>query len=151
MRWSRMQAVFGLVLIAIAVAIAAAVWPRHGLNADFVVSGGFFPLIVSIALLISAVCLVLSGYRNQRLDDRVSINNPALIAAVLVAAAAYTFLLPILGYAVATVGFVAGAMLLLGARTWRLTVVLPVLLSLTLYFLLDVLAGLPLPPGTMFR
>ena len=151
MRWSRMQAVFGLVLIAIAVAVATAVWPKQGLNADFVVSSGFFPLVVSVALLISAVCLVLGGYRNQRLDDRVSINNPVLIAAVLVAVAMYTFFLPMLGYAVATVGFVAGTMLLLGARTWQLTVVLPVLLSLTLYFLLDVLAGLPLPAGTIFH
>jgi hypothetical protein len=146
-----MQAVFGSVLSAVAVAIAAAVWPKHGLNADFVVSSGFFPLIVSIALLISAVCLVLKGYRNQRFDERVSINNPALIVAMLAAAAAYTSLLPILGYAIATVGFVAGTMFLLGARTWRLTILLPVLLSLTLYFLLDRLAGLPLPSGTMFQ
>ena len=95
---------------------------------------------------------------SRKLDPRLSRALPVVQCDVdrkgngaVVVSAVYTLLLPVLGYAISTVGFVVCVVLLLSIRSWRLIVFLPILLSLRLYVLLDVLAGLPLPSGSVFR
>jgi len=144
-RWTDIA--FGLILVAVAAGIGVSFSPRRGLNETFVVSSGFFPLVVCAALFVSGLCMVATACRHPPPGGRFSINNPLLLVAVIAAAAAYTLLLPVLGYAVATSCFVLCVMLLLGLRTWRAVVSLPILLSLALYVVLDILAGLPLPSG----
>lgn len=111
-----------------------------------------FPRFVSACLFILAVILLYQGIVGVK---KQTASQPAKVpvdkvfwvrfGVMFLAAFAYTSLLPVVGYVIATLLFVLGIMLLFNERRWLWLIIVPITTSIALYFLFRRVFHIPLP------
>ena len=144
------EIVFGLVLMGVSVLMFALTYqfPRQTLA----LSPGVFPRFVSTCMFILATILVIQGISGlrqqagQRMPDfQLEKAFVIRIVAMVALAFAYTKILPLVGYMLATPPFVAGTMIIFHEKRWYWIVGVSLLTSGVLYMLFRMLFKVPLP------
>ena len=116
-----------------------------------------FPRFVSACLFIISAVLVLQGITRVRKGSREA--KPGLrtnkafmvrLFAGVVMGYAYTRLLPVTGYIVATPPFIAGIMLLFHEKRWVKIVATSIITTVILYILFRMIFRVPLPRFSLF-
>lgn len=111
---------------------------------------GFFPFVGSILLLLFSVVIVLQGWlgAEQKRAPRGNVWRPLPLVVVLVVLAP---VMNLLGYVVCT--FITSTFILtiMGVKSWRVTVITGLCLSVGTYLLFDKLLGVDLPVGFLSR
>ena len=111
-----------------------------------------FPRFVSACLFILAVILLFQGIAGVKKHS--ALQKPKIpfekvfwvrFGLMFLAAFAYTRLLPLLGYIIATLLFVMGIMLLFNERKWTWLILVPIATSISLYLLFRMVFHIPLP------
>ena len=129
-------------------------WHTRGL--DEVARGGqlgpgFWPRLVLIGLGASSLAKLVLDLRRTRRRVDVSVERPAISHALLVAGIAtivlYVIAAPLLGFAFATMLFVAAFMWLSGARSVVMVVATAVLSTVAVLYVFIKVVYLPLPKG----
>ena len=116
-----------------------------------------FPRFVSICLFIISAVLVIQGVTAVRKSSRekkpeLTIPKAFLLRLFLgiLVGYAYTRLLPITGYVVATPPFMAGIMLVFNEKRWLRIVATSVITTGMLYILFRIIFRVPLPRFSLF-
>ena len=109
---------------------------------------GFFPRLIGGCLGAFALSiLVISFLKSKERTEQVSLPRPALLY-IMVATAAYLFLLPKIGYLVSTPGYLVTTGLLISGQPqkhWKGITINGILCSAVLYALFANLLNVPLP------
>ena len=144
------EIVFGLVLIILSVIMFALTYqfPRQTLA----LSPRVFPRFVSICTFILAAILLIQGVAGMRRQGeqhppvfRMQRTFVIRMVSMIVLAFAYTRILPLVGYILATPPFVAGTMIVFHEKRWYWIVGVSLLTSIVLYLLFRMLFKVPLP------
>ena len=120
-----------------------------------------FPRFVSVCLFMVSSVFVIQGTMGMRRRSRdkkpepttkVPIDKALLIRMLLgvLIGYAYTRLLPVTGYVVATPPFIAGIMLVFRERRWLKIVATSIITSSLLYILFRIIFKVPLPRFSLF-
>ena len=116
-----------------------------------------FPRFVGVCLFIISSVLVIQGITAVRRGSQEEKPKPAIDKAFLIRlflgiliGYAYTRLLPITGYVVATPPFIAGIMLVFNEKRWLKIVVTSIITTSLLYILFRIIFRVPLPRFSLF-
>jgi len=116
-----------------------------------------FPRFVSICLFIISAVLVIQGATAVRKSSREKKPELTIPKALLIRLSlgilvgyAYTRLLPITGYVVATPPFIAGIMLVFNEKRWLKIVATSIITTSMLYILFRIIFRVPLPRFSLF-
>lgn len=107
---------------------------------------GFFPFVGSMLLLLFSVIIIAQGCLGAE-QERTPRGNAWRPLPLVVALAVLAPAMDLLGYVVST--FIVSALILriMGVRSWRVTVITGLCLSVGTYLLFDRLLGVMLPAG----
>ncbi len=103
-----------------------------------------FPRILAVALGVLALALLLRPDEVSLLPERA---GAFPMVGIIVLTAVYAAVLPILGFLISTIAYLAGALLLMKVRKPVYLVVVPIIVSITLFALFGLLLEVPLPYG----
>lgn len=149
------EIVFGAFLMTLSVVVFALTYQFPGQTLAF--SPKIFPRFISVCLfMISALLLAqgIVGVRKNASGKRVklTINKAFLIRffSCILIAYAYTRLLTVTGYVVATPLFIAGIMLLFNEKKWWKIMITSIITTSLLYILFRIIFRVPLPRFTLF-
>jgi putative tricarboxylic transport membrane protein len=136
-----------LVAVAVAVVLLTLDFPPPGQPDD--PGAATFPRMVAGALAVFALLLLVQGGRSEESLPR----GRALlrVVGVVVLLAIYAAVLEALGFMLATMLFLVGALLLAGMRRPLMLALMPVGVSLTLFYVFSVLLRVSLPRGVLER
>jgi len=116
-----------------------------------------FPRFVGVCLFIISSVLVIQGITEVRRGSQEEKPKPTLDKAFLIRlflgiliGYAYTRLLPITGYVVATPPFIAGIMLIFNEKRWLKIVATSIITTSLLYILFRIIFRVPLPRFSLF-
>jgi len=116
-----------------------------------------FPRFVGVCLFIISSVLVIQGITAVRRGSQEEKPKPTIDKAFLIRlflailiGYAYTRLLPITGYVVATPPFIAGIMLVFNEKRWLKIVVTSIITTSLLYILFRIIFRVPLPRFSLF-
>ena len=116
-----------------------------------------FPRFVSTCLFIISAILLAQGIAAVRKTSQNKKSEPALNKTFLLrlflsilTAYAYTRILPITGYVVATPPFIAGIMLIFNEKRWITIVATSIITTSLLYILFRIIFRVPLPRFSIF-
>ena len=116
-----------------------------------------FPRFVGVCLFIISSVLVIQGITAVRRGSQEEKPKPAIDKAFLIRlflgiliGYAYTRLLPITGYVVATPPFIAGIMLIFNEKRWLKIVATSIITTSLLYILFRIIFRVPLPRFSLF-
>ena len=116
-----------------------------------------FPRFVGVCLFIISSVLVIQGITAVRRGSQEEKPKPTIDKAFLIRlflailiGYAYTRLLPITGYVVATPPFIAGIMLVFNEKRWLTIVVTSIITTSLLYILFRIIFRVPLPRFSLF-
>lgn len=130
-------------------------WTSRGLPQPALVpiGPGFYPrILLVVTAILSAALLVSDLGRRDRGPDTAAVNYRLVLLTFLIFAA-YVFVLPVLGYRVATAVFVGVLQATLapprGARAWALVVVLAFAAMLVTYYVFEAYLNVLLPRGRL--
>jgi putative tricarboxylic transport membrane protein len=146
-----------LMLLSVVFYILTYQFPRQTLA----FSPKIFPRFVSVCLFMVSSVFVIQGTMGMRRRSRdkkpepttkVPIDKALLIRMLLgvLIGYAYTRLLPVTGYVVATPPFIAGIMLVFRERRWLKIVATSIITSSLLYILFRIIFKVPLPRFSLF-
>ena len=120
---------------------------------DEVPGPGFLPFWVSLGIIILGVTLTVGGIRSRGpssdIEPRPAWMGRLRIWMTLGALAISLLLFDALGFAVTAFVFVAVVTFMLGARSWRDLVLVPLLAAAILHIIFAVLLKVPLPIGIL--
>ncbi len=111
---------------------------------------GFLPVWLALVVIVCGVVLTWRGFRPQGLGRDEGWPDPAgwvRIAAVIVGLLATLLLLEPLGFVVTTVLYIGVVSAVLGVRSWKLLVPVPLLCAAVLYGVFGFWLHVPLPQG----
>lgn len=111
-----------------------------------------FPRIITIFIGIPSFLLIISRKDSPKetpfgLEEKKGITRVTITAIIFFI---YIFIIDFLGYFISSFLASLAFMLYFGARNWKKTIVIPVMLLLFIYFLIEKLLGFPLPSGIIF-
>ena len=116
-----------------------------------------FPRFVGVCLFIISSVLVIQGITAVRRGSQEEKPKPTIDKAFLIRlflailiGYAYTRLLPITGYVVATPPFIAGIMLVFNEKRWYKIVATSIITTSLLYILFRIIFRVPLPRFSLF-
>lgn len=111
---------------------------------------GFFPALGLIAIIVTALILVLDRSRKVVVEEMREVGLVQIVLAVAASLAAYAMftLMPLLGLPLASAVFLFAAMPSLGLRPWYLCLGLSVGISLLIFVVFTIL-GIRLPGGAL--
>ncbi len=111
---------------------------------------GFFPLVGSLLLLVFSAVIVLQGClgAERKRTPGGNVWRPLPLAAVLIVVAPA---MDLLGYVVSTFIISTFVLTIMGVKSWRVTVITGLCLSVGTYLLFDKLLGIELPVGILSR
>lgn len=146
--------VIAVLLIAVAAAAIAATgdFPKTLLAAD--VGPARFPVIHASMLIVLCVILIANTLRLPTLADDappVGVAGYASVALGIFATAACLIAMAYVGYAVATVFYMAGLMWLMGQRSPLWNPVIAIGVTALIYFTFQSALQVPLPVGSLFE
>lgn len=113
----------------------------------------FFPDLMMWILLILSILLILTKRKIPSSEDDVKpIRRKELfqVGGTVIIMGLSVFLIETLGYFVCTTGALAGLMLYLGSRNWKVLIIAAVLLPIFIYLLFEKGLNLELPRGILF-
>lgn len=127
---------------------ALALWDSYGRGAgwDGGPENGFFPARVAWILAIAAVATLVSAFRREE-SVFVTYGQLRLVAQVFVPLALYVLAIEFLGIYVASAGFMALFMVMLGSFRWWQTALAVVLVPLVVFWVFEQQFRVPLPKG----
>ena len=147
--------VVGLILLAISLALLV-----QSLSLPYLplvpVGPGFYPRIVLVFLALASALLVVQDWRKQRVsrvgsEQAAPRRNYAMVAALFAIVGGYVLLLPLLGFRIATVLFVAAAQAALdpprGPRQWAVLVLVALGTATATYVIFENYLLVLLPRG----
>lgn len=112
-----------------------------------------FPRFATIWILISSFILIVQSWKvvpnkisSEVLDKKTIFQFIAIVFIFLICILAIDFL----GFFIPTFLFLVITMSVLGVRDWRLLILIPLVLLLSIYFLIEKLLVFPLPKGRIF-
>jgi len=112
-----------------------------------------FPRFTSIWILISSFILIVQSWRvvpnkisSEVLDKKTIIRFISIVFIFLIC----ILLIDFLGFFIPTFLFLVITMLVLGIRDWRVLILVPLVLLLSIHFLIEKLLVFPLPKGRIF-
>lgn len=141
------------VIALIAALIGAAIaYTSYGYGIEMSMFGpgaGFWPFILGIALMAVAALLVFDTLRNKKTFQEqqvilITLDN-VLVYKMMAGVIAYVIVLPIIGFYLATILFLASAMYLLGARKLTLIASVTLIFNAVIYVVFDELLSLSFP------
>jgi len=112
-----------------------------------------FPRFTTIWILISSFFLIVQSWKvvpkkiSQELLDKKTIIRFISIAFIFLI---YILTIDFLGFFIPTFLFLVITMSVLGIRDWRLLILIPLVLLLSIHFLIEKLLVFPLPKGRIF-
>ena len=111
---------------------------------------GFWPLIICLVIIVLAS---LAGLQNVKLKIRANFDLRAMRKPILAISSitVYIFLLENLGYMLPTPLLVLFWLRVIGAESWRISIVLSILLAAFFYFVFSTLLGVPFPPDILLE
>lgn len=113
----------------------------------------FFPRFTTIWILISSFILIVQSWKvvpnkiSYELPDKKTIFQFISIAFILLIC---ILAIDFLGFFIPTFLFLVITMSVLGVRDWRLLILIPLVLLLSIHFLIEKLLVFPLPKGRIF-
>ena len=141
------------VIALIAALVGAAIaYTSYGYGIEMSMFGpgaGFWPFILGIALMAVAALLVFDTLRNKKTFQEqqvilITVDN-VLVYKMMAIVIAYVIVLPIIGFYLATILFLASAMYLLGARKLTLIASVTLIFNAVIYVVFDELLSLSFP------
>ena len=141
------------VIALIAALVGAAIaYTSYGYGIEMSMFGpgaGFWPFILGIALMAVAALLVFDTLRNKKTFKEqqvilITVDN-VLVYKMMAGVIAYVIVLPIIGFYLATILFLASAMYLLGARKLTLIASVTLIFNAVIYVVFDELLSLSFP------
>ena len=141
------------VIALIAALVGAAIaYTSYGYGIEMSMFGpgaGFWPFILGVALMAVAVLLVFDTLRNKNTFKEqqvilITVDN-VLVYKMMAIVIAYVIVLPIIGFYLATILFLASAMYLLGARKLTLIASVTLIFNAVIYVVFDELLSLSFP------
>ena len=141
------------VIALIAALIGAAIaYTSYGYGIEMSMFGpgaGFWPFILGVALMAVAALLVFDTLRNKKTFQEqqvilITVDN-VLVYKMMAIVIAYVIVLPIIGFYLATILFLASAMYLLGARKLTLIASVTLIFNAVIYVVFDELLSLSFP------
>jgi hypothetical protein len=141
------QLITGLLLLALGVGVCAR---AIGLNIGTATNPGpgFFPFLGGLALAVLAALLAIRGWRARGQSGKLagSLWRPLALVGGLIA---YTALLDIAGFPVATAALCILVLFVLDTRNWLAIAGASVLLAALSYLVFKIWLGVDLPPGIL--
>jgi putative tricarboxylic transport membrane protein len=151
----RVEIIIGSFLVILSVVFYALTYQFPQQTLAF--SPKIFPRFVSACLFIISAVLVLQGITRVRKgskeakpDQRTSKAFMVRLFVGIVMGYAYTRLLPVTGYLVATPPFIAGIMLVFHEKRWAKIVATSIITTVILYILFRMIFRVPLPRFSLF-
>lgn len=141
------------VIALIAALVGAAIaYTSYGYGIEMSMFGpgaGFWPFILGVALMAVAALLVFDTLRNKKIFQEqqvilITVDN-VLVYKMMAIVIAYVIVLPIIGFYLATILFLASAMYLLGARKLTLIASVTLIFNAVIYVVFDELLSLSFP------
>lgn len=141
------------VIALIAALVGAAIaYTSYGYGIEMSMFGpgaGFWPFILGVALMAVAALLVFDTLRNKKTFQEqqvilITLDN-VLVYKMMAGVIAYVIVLPIIGFYLATILFLASAMYLLGARKLTLIASVTLIFNAVIYVVFDELLSLSFP------
>ena len=121
---------------------------HRGIPVGWELSPSLFPLLCAAFLLVLSLALIREGFSMAPGEAPAPLRwHPVLVTAL--AALAYALLLPLLGFVLATVCFLAGMLIYLGERRPLLLILLPLCFSAGSYLLFARLLHVMLPAAPL--
>lgn len=161
MRKSRKQLVGGLVFLALSIFYG---WEAGNISLFFTKEGQVFtarsvPYSLSLLGIIFSLALIIPALmhlpRSSKQQDSVEFALPGLnwlpVLLLIVLMALYAALFSLLGFTVATVGFLIGAFAVLGARGWRSMLLIPICTAAGFRLLIGGLLKIHIAEGTIWN
>lgn len=112
-----------------------------------------FPRFITVWILISSLFLIVQNWKNpskkishELLDKKTIIRFIAILFVFLI----YILIIDFLGFFIPTFLFLVIIMLVLGVRDWKLLILIPFILLLSIHLLIEKLLVFPLPKGRIF-
>jgi len=112
-----------------------------------------FPRFITVWILISSLFLIVQSWKSSpkkishELPDKGTIIRFISIVFIFLI---YVLIIDFLGFFIPSFLFLVITMLVLGVRDWRLLILIPSILLLSIHFLIEKLLVFPLPKGRIF-
>ena len=119
---------------------------RLGLGQLQVPGMGFMPFLASILLgIFSLILFVSSSFGKNRQQEKVSGVKSAKGVIIILALSLYAWIVPFVGYSIATFLFMGVIFKFAGMAKWRKAIGASLLTTIVTFYLFSVLLGIPLP------
>lgn len=114
---------------------------------------GYYVLLLSIALMATGVVHLIVNYRKRLIMEKVEVTGEMRrrMISIVAVMAIYTFLIGITGYLVATIVFFLLEFRVIGIKSWRLNVILTILLTAVYYIVFIRYCDMVFPRGILLR
>lgn len=151
MNWFKMNSnqKIGLILLIFCIVIWFFIIPAQVAG----VRESIFPRFITVWILISSLFLIAQSWKNppkkishELLDKDTIIRFIAILFMFLI----YILIIDFLGFFIPTFLFLVIIMLVLGVRDWKLLILIPFILLLSIHLLIEKLLVFPLPRGRIF-
>jgi hypothetical protein len=114
---------------------------------------GYYVLLLSIALMATGVVHLIVNYRKRLIMEKVEVTGEMRrrMISIVAVMAIYTFLIGITGYLVATIVFFLLEFRVIGIKSWRLNVILTIVLTAVYYIVFIRYCDMVFPRGILLR
>ena len=111
-----------------------------------------YPRFTTVWIIISSVFLIIQNWKgtSKRISYRLKEKEITRVIVITIMLLIYFFMIDFLGFYIASFSFLIIVMLSFGVRDWRILILIPPILLLFLYFLIEKLLFSPLPKGRIF-
>jgi len=109
-----------------------------------------YPRIGVLWTAISAVLLIISSRKDTSKRISFGLKELTRVAIITIILFVYFFMIDFLGFYIASILVLIVVMFIFGVEDWRILILLPIILVLFLYFLLEKLLRAPLPKQGIF-
>ncbi|WP_053362534.1 tripartite tricarboxylate transporter TctB family protein [Bacillus sp. FJAT-27251] len=119
----------------------------------------FFPYFLSIMVVLLSILSFAAEFKKQKRTEERSQPVEAgrmekkyywRVFLIFISLVAWIYIVPILGFILTTVIFIALVMLIIGSRKWRQILLVPTLFTLFIYYVFKMLFYVPLPEGFFY-
>jgi len=84
-------------------------------------------------------------------DDETSVTLSKKVFLFMISTLLYLILINYVGFIISTILFMPSLMLILGTKSKKIVIILPIITTVVLYFLFNNLLGIPLPEGVLLQ
>ena len=135
-----------LCMLSVAVYVYAEQYTGRGVNSY---GPNFFPQALSVLLFLASAVLIVRAFTGHALKGLETINKPGLLKATgtLIISVVYLLMMTVVGFFVATVGFLYIVMMFIGQKGQTVRILSSVIVSVVIYCIFYFFLKIPLPEG----